>query len=453
MVRGPGPAGVRVCAVVGAVLATLALPAVAGASTIHSPDSGIVLTAGAGEQNDVTIAPSPVAGMLRLTERTVPLVAGFGCARVDERTVDCPPRGKPVTVDLGDSSDTLDVPSGSMPIIARGGDGNDQLLAYGAGPSSLDGGSGDDHLFGGLDGDTLSGGPGGDDLRGDVVFDGKGFSISTASGGDDLLKGGPDSDGYAGGPGFDTVSYADLVAPVTAVLPRPPEEGASSPGQGAEGEGLPQDVEGIIGGSGPDSLTGNRASNRLEGGPGNDTLKGNDGADHLVGGADGDTILARDGILDLISCGPNRTGKSPRRDTLDSDLADGTPPADCETVTQGAIREGPNVRMSGRPLRLRRDGRVGIRLRCPRKLAIGCKGTLRLRLLPTTRPTPRGQASARSSAYRLAAGRSKLVLLRLSRRERAALRRASRSARLRSVEAGEFGRKTTIRTVRLKRSR
>jgi hypothetical protein len=351
-------------------------------------------------------------------------------------------------VDLGDSSDMLDVQSGGIPLVVKGGDGNDDLLADGAGPSNLDGGNGNDHIFGGVGADTLSGGPGADDLRGDVVRSGGQFATSTTSGGDDLLAGGPDTDNYAGGPGLDTVSYADAIGPVTAVLPRPPEEGASSPGQGGESEQLPQDVEGIIGGAGPDSLTGNRASNRLEGGPGNDTLRGNDGSDFLSGGGDGDTIFARDGMLDLISCGANRTGKSPRSDTLDSDLADGTPPADCETVTQGALREGANVQMSGGTLRARRDGRVGVRLRCPKNVAIGCKGRLDLRLLSSTS----ARAAAKSGAYKLAAGRSKLVLLRLSRGEQAALRRASRPARLRSFETGEFGRKTTIRTVRLKRT-
>lgn len=430
-----------------AALAAVALPAAgAHAATIQSPDAGIVLTAAPGEQNDVTLVASPTTGMLRLSERTVTLTAGFGCTQVDSRTADCTPRGQPVTIDLGDGGDMLEVPGAlDARVVVRGGDGNDLLLAYGAATTGLDGGSGDDHLFGGLGADTLTGGPGTDDLRGDVVRDGRGgYVTSTTAGGDDMFAGGPDTDSYAGGLGADTVSYADAVAPVTAVLPRPSEEGGTTPGPGGEGEGLPPDVEGVIGGAGPDSLTGNRANNRLEGGPGNDTIKGNGGSDLLSGGGDGDTILARDATLDTISCGPNRTGKSPRRDTLDSDLADGPPPADCETVTQGALLEGANVHIAGKPRWPRRDGRVGIRLRCPKRVSIGCKGTLGLRLQAV------GGRSA--AAYRLAAGRSKLVLLPLSRAQKAAVRGASRSARLTSVEKGELGDKTTIRTVRLKRS-
>jgi hypothetical protein len=433
-----------------AAIGALALPAVAAGSNVSSPDSGIALAAIAGEQNYVMIAPSPAGGdMVRLSELTLTLRAGFGCVQIDQRTADCPRRGRRIVVSLLDGGDTLEVQGGALPVAALGGDGNDNLLAYGAGPSTLDGGTGNDALFGGTAVDTLVGGAGADDLRGDVVPDGQGgLPTSTSAGGGDLLAGGPDTDSYAGGPGADTVSYAHAVIGFTATLPRPPEEGASAPGQGGESESLPQDVEGIIGGSGPDTLTGNRANNRLEGGPGNDTITGNQGADLLSGGADGDTIFARDAVQDLISCGPNRTTRPPKSDTLDSDLADGTPPADCETVTQGALLEGANVLMRGKPLWPRRDGRVGVRLRCPDSVEIGCKGALRLRLLRRSRVS-----AAASRRYRLDAGDSRLVLLRLSRRERAALRRTPRPARITSVEKGELGDKTTIRTVRLKRRR
>ena len=115
-------------------------------------------------------------------------------------------------------------------------------------------------------------------------------------------------------------------------------------------------------------------------------------------------------MKDLISCGPNRTTRPFKSDTLDFDLADGTPPADCETVTQGALLEGANVRMRDRPLRPRPDRRMGVRLRCPASVEIGCNGRLRLRLLPA-RPSTEGSAAA-SRRYRLDAGDSRRVLLR-----------------------------------------
>ena len=452
MTRRLHSGGRRGLAVGAAALAALALPGVAAASDVASPDTGIVFTAAAGESNYVMLAPSPAGGdAVRLSELALDLRAGFGCVQVDRRTVDCPRRTRRISVNLGDGGDTLEVQGGSLPVSASGGDGNDDLLAYGAGASTLDGGTGNDHVFGGIAADTLQGGTGGDDLRGDVVSNAGNLVTSTTSGGSDMLLGGPDTDAYAGGPGADTVSYAHAVVGFTATLPRPPEEGASDPGQGGEGELLPQDVEGIIGGSGADTLTGNRANNRLEGGLGNDTITGNQGADLLSGGGDGDTIFARDAVNDLISCGPDRTTRPFKSDTLDSDLADGTPPADCETVTQGALLEGANVRMRGRRLRPRPDGRIGVRLRCPASVEIGCNGRLRLRLL-RARDSAEGSAAA-SRRYRLDAGDSRRVLLRLSRRERAALGRSSRSARLTSVEKGELGDKTTIRTVRVLRRR
>jgi RTX calcium-binding nonapeptide repeat (4 copies) len=434
-----------------ALLAALALPAAAGAATVQSPSTGIAFSALAGEQNYVIVSPA-ATGIVRFVELGPELRAGFGCVQVDPRTVDCQARDRPAVIDLADTDDILEVTGGGIRVNARGGDGGDDLLAYGAGASTLDGGAGNDHLFGGLAADSISGGLGSDDLRGDVVSEGGDLRTSTTSGGDDLLIGGADTDSYEGGAGFDTISYADTPVPVTVVMPRPPEEGnTQTPGEGGQGEGMPPDVEGVIGSSGNDSLTGNRANNRLEGGPGNDTLTGNQGADLLAGGADGDTIFARDGQPDTISCGPNRTSRPPRSDTLDNDLVDGTPPADCETVTQGALNEGPNVRMSANRLRVRRNGRVAVRLSCPADLAIGCNGSLALRILP--RSAPNGRAAARSDDYELAAGASAVVRLRLSRRERAALARRRRAARLTSVETGEFGPKTTIRTVRLRRAR
>ena len=446
--QGAGPG---FCAVAAAVLGTLGLPAIATASTVHSPDSGITLTAPPGERNFLSVAPS--GGMLRLHDDLADLIAGFACTQVDPRTVDCPPRGQPATFDLGDDRDELRVGTGTaIPIVARGGDGNDALIAFGAGPSNLDGGGGNDFLGGGDAADSLSGGPGSDQLRGDVS-DANG-TVSSDKGGDDLLSGGPDTDSYDGGAGLDTVSYADATSVITAVLPRPPEEGNTTiPGQGGEGEGLPPDVEGVIGGPLADNLTGNNAGNRLEGGPGRDTLKGNKGSDLLAGGDGGDAIFARDSIPDLISCGTNGPSRLARPDTLDSDLADGTPPSDCETVTQGALLEGANVRMRGGLLRADRDGSVAVRLRCPRSVVIGCVGRLVLRIQSGRGSSPRSQAAARSRRYRIRRGRSKAVSLRLSRRERATLRRGVRLARLTSIEAGKLGRKTTIRTVRLRRTR
>jgi Ca2+-binding RTX toxin-like protein len=432
----------------------LAVPGAASAAIVQALDTHITVSGEAGESSLLAVFPAPAAGVLRIQDPTGSVRAGFACTQVDDHTADCPSRPRPMTIDLLDGDDRLEVIA-PVRVTVRGGDGRDTVTADGAGASSLSGEGGDDRLFGGVAADTLTGGPGQDILRGDVVrgSDGR-VSVSTSSGGNDVLTGGPDTDSYEGGAGEDTVSYADLPFGISATLPRPLEEGPSDPGEGGENEQIPQDVENLTGGPGRDTLTGNRAANRLDGGGGDDTITGNRGADLLTGGAGGDTIFARDGFTDAISCGANGSGRGSQfLDVLDSDLVDGALPADCETIANGAVDEGPNVLISASTLLVRANGRVGVRLRCPRGVAIGCNGRLRLRLVGRSNPgsTVRGRAAARANGYRLAAGRSRVVRLRLTRRERARLRFQTGTARVTSVERGKLGRKTTVRTLRIAR--
>ena len=49
-------------------------------------------------------------------------------------------------------------------------------------------------------------------------------------------------------------------------------------------------VEGVIGGEGPDTITGSDGPDRLEGGEGDDTIDGRGGADRIEGGFDDDTL-------------------------------------------------------------------------------------------------------------------------------------------------------------------
>ncbi|WP_419184896.1 VCBS domain-containing protein [Stutzerimonas stutzeri] len=162
---------------------------------------------------------------------------------------------------LGDSYSSIE---GLM-----GGSGNDQLsgdsqanyLAGGAGDDILQGGAGDDVLVGGLGDDVLSGGEG-----------------------DDVLVGDPGSDQLLGGEGFDTVDYSADTAGVTVNL----ETGIGEGGL-AEGDTY-NSIEGILGGAGNDTLTGDGGDNYLDGGAGNDTLLGGAGDDILVGGVGDDTL-------------------------------------------------------------------------------------------------------------------------------------------------------------------
>lgn len=139
-----------------------------------------------------------------------------------------------------------------------------------------------------------------DTLKGDA-----GYNFFSAGKGDDLLRGGAGGDNLAGGEGFDRASYTGSNAGVAVNL----TTGATAGGH-AQGDVL-SGIEGLIGSSYADTLTGNNASNRLEGGGGADRLRGMGGTDTLVGGLGADRFIfesvdhskagAADTILDFHS--------------------------------------------------------------------------------------------------------------------------------------------------------
>lgn len=245
--------------------------------------------------------------------------------------------------------------------LVYGGAGNDtlsgmggaDLLFGGAGNDSLYGGDGDDTLFGGLGADRLEGGAGLDlasyaeatagvvadlttpslnagEAQGDVFvsiedLEGSAFndtlagdsgtnrlyggagndSLSGRAGndilyggdGDDTLMGGSGADLLYGGDGFDIASYADATAAVRVDLEDPSLRSGFAVGDQFFG------IEGLIGGSGSDTLMGDAQANLIYGGSGNDVLDGRAGLDTLYGGAGNDTIFGGDGD-DLLDGGP-----------------------------------------------------------------------------------------------------------------------------------------------------
>ena len=156
-----------------------------------------------------------------------------------------------------------------------GGAGNDQLTGDAA-PNRLEGGPGNDRLEGG----TNAGNP--DQLLGG---DGK-----------DTLDGGPDGDVLSGNAGIDRVTYADRTTKVMADIDGSADDGNPLASGGAgEQDNVTGSVEWLIGGSGPDTLTGNGSANRLTGGL---------GADRLFGLGGNDKLFAKDGVRDpKIACG------------------------------------------------------------------------------------------------------------------------------------------------------
>jgi hypothetical protein len=152
-----------------------------------------------------------------------------------------------------------------------------------AGAANLTGGDGPDTLTGTAENDTLYGRGGNDTLDG--------------GGGNDDLDGGAGADDLRGGTGVDAASY---VGPggVNVTLDDAPNDGHEG-----EGDNVHLDVEAVYGGSGADTLSGNRAGNTLDGGDGSDHLIGGRGRDFLFGGGGDDEIDAADGAPDVIDCG------------------------------------------------------------------------------------------------------------------------------------------------------
>jgi Ca2+-binding RTX toxin-like protein len=161
-----------------------------------------------------------------------------------------------ILVSLADGFAVVSDPAGGNPAAvdalsnvehALGSAGNDTLIGSDV-ANFLLGGGGDDTLIGGAGNDTLFSGQGVDALDGGEGVDTADFSSATADLGIDLSAGTQSNGG--------TIAF----------------------------------VEGLVGGSGADSLTGDDAANWLYGNGGDDTLLGMDGADTLLGGS-GDNLL------------------------------------------------------------------------------------------------------------------------------------------------------------------
>jgi Ca2+-binding RTX toxin-like protein len=218
-------------------------------------------------------------------------------------------------LDGGSGADTVRYVEHSAPVrVTLGSSGpqgaageDDSITSF----ESVTGGSGDDTLVGDGGGNVLDGGPG-----------------------DDELDGGLGNDWLLGGDGLDTVTYASRTASVTVDL-----NNGFIPLGGQAGEGDLVVSERIRGGSGDDTITGNRSPNILDGGPGadrlfgvngDDRLSGDAGRDVVDGGAGEDLLRTRDGEADTVACGTEF-------DVATADSADAL--SDCESIDTGARPE------------------------------------------------------------------------------------------------------------------
>ena len=250
----------------------------------------------------------------------------------------------------------------------------------------------------------LGGGQSGDLLRGTAANETLDGSL-----GDDVLEGRGADDALVGDLGSDTASYASAPGPVTLDLALTTPQAT-----GGAGTDTLDQVENVVGGPDTDVLRGSEGPNTIEGGRGGDAM--------LAQGGD-DVVLARDGGPDTVNCGPGAD-----RALVDPGGIDAV--TGCETVVAGVAAGLPGGAAPGTPSAVRRKVRatlggaarqrlsragVAVRLRCA---ALACSaratGTVSARIGGRLR-----RLSLISRRVRLAAGRSALVRLGLTPRNRA----------------------------------
>ena len=96
----------------------------------------------------------------------------------------------------------------------------------------------------------------------------------TGSSGNDVIRGGGGNDTIDGGDGVDQLDFSEVSTGFSFTLGADGSGGAT-----LNGNDTYSNMEGVIGGSGDDSLTGNATGNVLRGGEGIDTLTGGNGSD------------------------------------------------------------------------------------------------------------------------------------------------------------------------------
>ncbi|MDF1733637.1 MAG: hypothetical protein P1U37_00035 [Minwuia sp.] len=278
---------------------------------------------------DVTIQTTTGATVQTITgDVAVERLGIFGSAGNDTLTVgDLAATGignRNLRADLEDGDDSFDGRDATTGVRVRGLGGDDTLRG-GSGNDTLDGGnqnsasgSGDvvtyDHLTSDLLADlsnrfstsaesgtdtldrleTVIGGAGNDTIIGNGsnnrLVGNAGNDSLTGGAGDDTLAGETGDDVLDGGDGIDVVDFSaigaeDLSFAVTDATVT----------TAAFGTDTLTSIEGIFGGAGNDSLTGDGNTNRMNGGAGNDTISTAGGNDTIIGSTGNDSLDAGDG--------------------------------------------------------------------------------------------------------------------------------------------------------------
>ncbi|MBP8148209.1 MAG: choice-of-anchor L domain-containing protein [Limnohabitans sp.] len=118
-----------------------------------------------------------------------------------------------------------------------------------------------------------------------------GANALTGGTGNDTLQGGAGNDVLNGGNGFDYSDYTSATKAIAVNLGL-----ITAPNTGGAGTDTLTGIEGVLGGSAADTLTGDANANILVGNAGNDVLNGAAGFDQLKGGNGNDTLTGGAGI-------------------------------------------------------------------------------------------------------------------------------------------------------------
>lgn len=285
-----------------AIALLAALPSAAQAGEIHREGDAVVWSAGPGEANNVTLGATGI----ELKDTGAGLTVGAGCTVTGINSATCDATDvREIVLDARDGADRLQS-AGTIAVTMIGGAGADVFVGGGeydvvsyefhgeAVTAAIDGtpgsGSASDGPAGardtiGTDVETLWGSPGDDELTGSAA--------------DNNLWGGTGADVLTGGAGLDIVDYSDRVEGVKVALNGLAGSGGASDGAG---DTVGADIEGVFGGDGADTLTGNAAPNLLDGAAGNDRIEARDDvADLVLCGADTDTAIV-DGHDSVENC-------------------------------------------------------------------------------------------------------------------------------------------------------
>ena len=407
------------CAATLALVAAVALPSAASAATVAVDKyrDALVVTAGAGEHNELTVTAA--AGAYTVADSGSSFALGTGCISLGPGLARC-----------------IEVPGGPISFVSVGtGDGDDTVTVAAPVPSWVDAGPGADVVNGGSSADFLYG-----------------------SAGDDVLDGGPGADLIAGGDGRDRVDYSTRTAPLMVAL-----DGLAGDGEAGENDKLSSSIEDVSGGSAGDRLTGGSGANALIGGGGNDTLSGaggddvldgGTGQDLLDGGADSDVLRSADAEADDDRCGAGVDVTF--EDSLDAVATD------CETRHAAGSPTTPNagatLDLIPKVVRLTNAGRLRVRIYCALPADV-CDGYLSAAVLDS-RARALGVVSmaARRSASRtkfsVRAGESKEIKVTISRNGRRRVLREKRTkCRISAVTRSAGGTTTSRKTVVVKAPR